>query len=122
MLLYVCKTVNKLKLSIDRMAFSLKTPLSRFRLIGILEGISYLVLLGIAMPLKYLAGWPHAVKVVGWAHGVLFIAYLIALIAVAFDRRWSIVRIIVAFIASLVPFGTFWLESRLKKEEEQTAS
>ncbi|GAB3900249.1 DUF3817 domain-containing protein [Larkinella knui] len=97
---------------------SLKTPLGRFRFIGILEGISYLVLLGIAMPLKYLAGWPHAVKVVGWAHGVLFIAYLVALIAVTIDRRWSLIRVIVAFIASLVPFGTFWLESRLKKEEQ----
>ncbi|GAB3935854.1 DUF3817 domain-containing protein [Larkinella terrae] len=104
------------------MNFSLKTPLGRFRLIGILEGISFLVLLGIAMPLKYLAGWPHAVKVVGWAHGVLFIAYLIALISVTFDRRWSIGRVIIAFVASLVPFGTFWLESRLKKEQEQTVS
>jgi integral membrane protein len=104
------------------MQFSLKTPLSRFRVIGILEGISFLVLLGIAMPLKYLAGWPHAVKVVGWAHGVLFIAYIIALIAVTFDRRWSITRVIVAFIASLVPFGTFWLESRLKQEDEQSIS
>ncbi|RRB07369.1 DUF3817 domain-containing protein [Larkinella rosea] len=103
------------------MNFSLKTPLSRFRLIGILEGISYLVLLGIAMPLKYLAGWPYAVKGVGWAHGVLFIAYLIALIAVTIDRRWSIIRVIVAFIASLVPFGTFWLESRLKKEGQSIA-
>ncbi|RCR70755.1 DUF3817 domain-containing protein [Larkinella punicea] len=104
------------------MPLSLKTPLSRFRFIGILEGISYLVLLGIAMPLKYWAGWPLAVKYVGWAHGVLFIAYLIALIAVAFDRRWSFVRVIVAFIASLVPFGTFWLEGRLKREEEQSVS
>ena len=104
------------------MPLSLKTPLSRFRLIGILEGISYLVLLGIAMPLKYWAGWPLAVKYVGWAHGVLFIAYIIALIAVAIDRRWSFIRVVVAFIASLVPFGTFWLEGRLKNEEEQTVS
>ncbi|WP_460638958.1 DUF3817 domain-containing protein [Larkinella harenae] len=103
------------------MNFSFKTPLDRFRLIGILEGISYLVLLGIAMPLKYMAGWPLAVKYVGWAHGVLFIAYILALISVTFDRRWSIGRVVVAFIASLVPFGTFWLEARLKKEEQQTA-
>jgi integral membrane protein len=101
------------------MPFSLKTPLSRFRFIGILEGISYLVLLGIAMPLKYWAGWPLAVKYVGWAHGVLFMAYIITLIAVAFDRRWSFIRVVVAFVASLVPFGTFWLEGRLKNEEEK---
>ena len=104
------------------MSFSLKTPLGRFRLIGILEGISYLVLLGIAMPLKYWANLPMAVKVVGWAHGVLFIAYLLALISVTFDRRWSIGRVLVAFIASLVPFGTFWLEARLKKEDHQSAA
>ncbi|RYG28884.1 MAG: DUF3817 domain-containing protein [Chitinophagaceae bacterium] len=104
------------------MSLSLKNPLGRFRFIGILEGISYLVLLGIAMPLKYWAGWPLAVKYVGWAHGVLFIAYLIALLAVTIDRRWSFTRVVVAFVASLVPFGTFWLEGRLKNEEEKTVS
>ncbi|MFC5408100.1 DUF3817 domain-containing protein [Larkinella bovis] len=103
------------------MNFSLKTSLGRFRLVGLLEGISYLVLLGIAMPLKYLANLPMAVKMVGWAHGMLFLAYILALIAVTFDRRWSFSRVVVAFIASLLPFGTFWLDGRLKKEEEATA-
>ncbi|MGA0556649.1 DUF3817 domain-containing protein [Larkinella sp. VNQ87] len=98
------------------MSFS-KTALGRFRFVGILEGISYLVLLGIAMPLKYWAGLPQAVKVVGWAHGVLFIAYLVTLISVTFERRWSFGRVWVAFLASLVPFGTFWLDGRLKQEE-----
>ncbi|HTO03360.1 MAG TPA: DUF3817 domain-containing protein, partial [Opitutus sp.] len=50
----------------------LKTPLSRLRFIGWWEGVSFLVLLGIAMPLKYLAGEPAAVRVVGMAHGILF--------------------------------------------------
>ncbi|MFD1143220.1 DUF3817 domain-containing protein [Larkinella insperata] len=104
------------------MQFSLKSPLGRFRFIGILEGISYLVLLGIAMPLKYWANLPMAVKLVGWAHGVLFIAYMLALVSVTFDRRWSFGRVVVAFIASLVPFGTFWLDTRLKKEEQQSTA
>ncbi|WP_345245028.1 DUF3817 domain-containing protein [Nibrella saemangeumensis] len=96
----------------------LKTPLGRFRLIALLEGISYLVLLGIAMPLKYWAGIPEVVKVVGWAHGVLFVAYLVTLLGAAIDRRWSFGRVVFAFIASLVPFGTFYLDKQLKREEQ----
>ncbi|WP_206512960.1 DUF3817 domain-containing protein [Larkinella soli] len=96
----------------------LSTSLGRFRLVAVLEGISYLVLLGIAMPLKYLAGWPQAVKVVGWAHGVLFVAYLVTLLAVWVGRRWSFGRVVVAFLASLIPFGTFWLDRKLKQEEQ----
>lgn len=96
----------------------MKTPISRFRMIGIIEGISYLILLGIAMPLKYLAGIPEAVKVVGWAHGVLFVLYGIALLHVWIDRRWSLGRAFLAFIASLVPFGTFIFDKSLRREEQ----
>jgi len=93
------------------------TTIGRFRLIGITEGISYLLLLGIAMPLKYLAGMPLAVKYTGWVHGLLFILYVAALIHVAFDKRWPLTRVVLAFAASLVPFGTFLLDDRLRKEE-----
>jgi integral membrane protein len=96
----------------------MNTPLSRLRTIGIYEGISYLVLLGIAMPLKYMFDMPLLVKYVGWAHGVLFVLFIVALAQVFFTERWSIVKAIVAFIASLVPFGTFILDKRLKQEEE----
>ena len=65
------------------------TPLARLRLIGLLEGSSFLALLLIAMPLKYLAGQPLAVRAVGMAHGVLFLLYLLALVPVALDRRWG---------------------------------
>ncbi|MFW5972756.1 MAG: DUF3817 domain-containing protein, partial [Bacteroidota bacterium] len=54
----------------------LRTALSRLRLIGFIEGLSYLALLGIAMPLKYMAGMPMAVRYVGWIHGVLFVLYV----------------------------------------------
>lgn len=95
----------------------MNTPTGRFRIIGILEGISYLVLLCIAMPLKYLAHKPEAVKYTGWAHGVLFVLYMLALAHVWYAERWSFKKVVVAFIASLVPFGPFILDSQLKKEE-----
>jgi integral membrane protein len=90
------------------------TARDRFRLIGILEGISYLLLLGIAMPLKYIWDMPLAVKYVGWAHGVLFIAYLIALLIATLKYRWAFWKMLLGGIASLLPFGPFVLDSRVK--------
>jgi integral membrane protein len=101
---------------------SFKSSLASFRSVALLEGISFLVLLGIAMPLKYYAGMPQAVKVVGWAHGVLFVAYILTLVSVTIERRWSFGRVVIAFIASLVPFGTFWLDAKLKREEQNIAA
>lgn len=95
----------------------MKTSLSRFRIIGIAEGISFLILLAIAMPLKYYAGLPLAVKYTGWVHGLLFILYVIALAQVSISKKWPLLKIIIAFGASLIPFGTIILDSRLKKEE-----
>lgn len=93
------------------------STLGRFRLTAILEGISYLVLLGIAMPLKYFAQLPAAVKYTGWIHGVLFVLYITLLLKVWMQYRWSLSKVILAFIASLLPFGTFVLDSKLKKEQ-----
>jgi integral membrane protein len=97
----------------------MRTPISRLRTIGIYEGVSYLLLLGIAMPLKYMAGIPEMVKYVGWAHGVLFVLYMLSVAEVAFTYRWSILKIGAAVIASLLPFGPFILDKRLLKEEEK---
>ncbi|MFE5318720.1 DUF3817 domain-containing protein [Paenibacillus sp. NPDC056579] len=93
-----------------------KTPIGRFRAVGLYEGISYLVLLAIAMPLKYFADFPQAVKVVGMLHGVLFVLYMLALAHVILVHRWNIVKIFGAIIASLVPFGTFVLDAKLRKQ------
>ena len=100
----------------------LKTAIGRLRAVGLVEGVSFLVLLGIAMPLKYLAGIPMAVKVVGWAHGVLFILYVAALAQAAMTGRWGLGRVAVAFVASLLPFGTFVLDGRLRREEREAAA
>ncbi len=90
--------------------------LSWFRNIAIAEGISFLVLLLVAMPLKYLADLPMAVTVVGWAHGVLFVAFL----ALAYEVKTALGKnflfLVKAFIASILPLGTFWLEREMRKE------
>ena len=93
-----------------------KSTLGRFRLAGVLEGISYLVLLGIAMPLKYLADKPDAVKYFGWTHGVLFVTFCLLLVKVWIQYKWSFMKTTVAIIASLLPFGTFILDRKLRKE------
>jgi integral membrane protein len=85
----------------------------------LLEGISFLLLIFIAMPLKYGAGMPLAVKYTGWAHGVLFVLYVILLIQVWIEYKWKFTKVVVAFIASLLPFGTFVLDRNLKKEASQ---
>jgi integral membrane protein len=94
----------------------LRTSVGRLRAIALVEGVSYLVLLGVAMPLKYFAGAPGAVKAVGWAHGVLFVLYLVALVEVTVAHRWRLSRVLGAFVAALVPFGTFILDARLRRE------
>lgn len=92
-----------------------QTPLARLRVVGLLEGTSFLLLLGIAMPLKYLAGMPEMVRVVGWAHGLLFMVYLAAVAHVALERRWPLVRVAAALAASVLPFGPFVLDAYLRR-------
>lgn len=93
------------------------TNLGRLRLVAILEGISFLVLLFVAMPLKYLAGMPLAVRFVGLAHGLLFLGFVHFLIAVHIEKQWPITRSLAAFVASLLPFGPFVLDRKLATEE-----
>jgi integral membrane protein len=94
-----------------------KTPIGRLRAVGLLEGTSFLVLLFIAMPLKYFAGMPLAVKLVGWAHGLLFMLYLLTLGHTASSRRWPLLRVGAGFLASVVPFGPFVFDVWLRREE-----
>lgn len=96
----------------------LDSHLGRLRVVGFVEGVSYLVLLGIAMPMKYLAGLPLAVRYTGWAHGILFILYIAAVVLAAFAHRWPVGRAVKALVASLIPFGTFVLEREWRQEHE----
>ena len=90
--------------------------LGQLRLVAFLEGSSFLILLFVAMPLKYLAGLPLAVRVVGSIHGALFIAFLITLYRAAHARDWPRRRSLTAFIASILPFGTFVFDASLRRE------
>ena len=89
------------------------SSLGQLRLVGRLEAISFLLLLGVAMPLKYALGMPGAVKVVGWAHGVLFMLYCVAVLRAAAECRFRPLLTAGLFIAALVPFGPFVAERRL---------
>jgi integral membrane protein len=90
-----------------------------FRIVSLAEGCSLLLLLLIAMPLKYFMNYPVAVKVVGWIHGVLFIAYVAVLVVLQIRKRWSLLFFLGAFGASLLPFGTFFLDKYLREKEAE---
>ena len=92
--------------------------LSWLRKTGIAEGISFLVLLCIAMPLKYLLHQPMAVKIFGWAHGMLFVSFLFFAWEVKTDRNKSLKWFATAFLAAIIPTGTFFFDKKLKEEEK----
>jgi integral membrane protein len=96
----------------------LKTSISRLRIIGLVEGVSFLVLLAVAMPLKYFAGLPQAVTLVGWLHGLLFITFCIALTQAQQEAKWTLWRTAGLLIAALLPFGPFVIDERLRQEDE----
>ncbi|MEO9893763.1 DUF3817 domain-containing protein [Aurantibacter sp.] len=86
--------------------------LAAFRITAILEGISYLALFAVTMPLKYMAGLPMPNKYVGYAHGVLFIGYIILAILYWYQKKWSFKRLLILLVASLLPFATFYVEKK----------
>ncbi|WP_343486743.1 DUF3817 domain-containing protein [Allomuricauda sp. d1] len=86
--------------------------LKLFRIIAILEGISYLLLFGLTMPLKYWAEIGQPNKWVGYAHGVLFILFVVIAAVFCYERKWSIKRFLILFVASLLPFGTFYADKK----------
>lgn len=90
-----------------------KTNLGLLRIIGLLEGISYLLLLGIAMPLKYMAQMPEFIYPTGLAHGLLFTLYVIFVLIVSWQLKWKLVTIFWALLASLLPFGTFIADKKI---------
>ncbi|WP_316829047.1 DUF3817 domain-containing protein [Pedobacter miscanthi] len=94
----------------------MKSTLSIFRKVAVAEGISYLLLLFVAMPLKYLAHFDSAVKYTGWVHGILFIAYVALLIMTWQEQKWKFGKAILIFFASVLPFMPFVVDRKLKDE------
>jgi integral membrane protein len=90
--------------------------LDLFRKIAVAEGISYVLLVFIAMPLKYWAGIPLAVKYTGWAHGLLFVLYIVLMIMAWTEYKWNFKKAVVIGGASLIPFAPFWVDKKLKED------
>lgn len=95
----------------------LKTAFGRFRLISIIEGLSYLLLVFVAMPIKYLGDNPYPVKIVGMGHGVLFVIFVIALFHVMYKCKWDKGLGFQLFVYSLIPFGLIMIENAIKKQK-----
>ncbi len=88
------------------------------RSLALVEGVSFLVLLLVAMPLKYMWDMPLAVKVVGWVHGALFMALVTLLLQVTVFGQWPLRRAVMVLVAGLLPFGPFVLDRRLRQAEQ----
>ncbi|PCJ79684.1 MAG: hypothetical protein COA57_15485 [Flavobacteriales bacterium] len=96
----------------------LRTNIGRLRIVGFLEGISYLVLLGICMPLKYIGDIPESTFFVGMVHGILFIIYCVLVVVVMVKYKWSLMKTFWALLASVLPFGTFVADVRIFRQQK----
>lgn len=89
-----------------------------FKIIALLEGVSLLLLFFVAMPLKYVWGKPELVKHIGMAHGLLFVLYIIIAFMIREERRWSSKQLAVVCLASVLPFGTFYIDWKYLKSHD----
>lgn len=96
-----------------------KRPITTFRMVGHAEAVSFILLLGIAMPLKYLADMPLAVRIVGSIHGGLFILYLLAAFNAGRAAQWGATQFIEAVVASLLPFGPFVIDRKWREQADR---
>tara|TARA_B100001250_G_C19740188_1_gene762689 strand:+ start:201 stop:539 length:339 start_codon:yes stop_codon:yes gene_type:complete len=93
------------------------SAIRRLRYIGLIEGVSSLLLFFVAMPLKYLYDMPQAVTVVGTIHGVLFILYMLALVQTMIQLKQSLGWAAKVIVAAVFPFGPFFIEADLRREQ-----
>ncbi|MFT5436382.1 MAG: integral membrane protein [Ulvibacter sp.] len=90
--------------------YILEKTIKTFKIISTLEAISFLLLLGIAMPLKYIWDLPQMVQTVGMAHGVLFLLYIAGAVYISQKLNWTIKQLAIAIFCSILPFGPFYIE------------
>ena len=83
-----------------------------FRFVALLEGVSYILLLFIAVPIKYLLNDPTYVKLLGMPHGILFVGYIIFTVIGKNNLKWSYLEFFIVSAASLIPFGTFYVDKK----------
>lgn len=96
----------------------LQTPLGRFRTVSAVEGLSYGLLVFVAMPLKYGLDMPQMVRAMGMAHGVLFVAFVFTLLMAMSARKWSVLRAAMLLVASMIPLGALWIERTCSAETD----
>ncbi len=94
----------------------ISSGIGRLRLVTLLEGISWLILLFIAMPLKYVYGQPEWTRIVGTAHGALFVFFLLFLIMQSIQYNWKMRRTFLVFLSSLIPFGFIYADRKYLQE------
>ena len=97
----------------------IKTSLGRLRIIAFTEGVSYLILLFIAMPLKYVWGQPSAVRSFGSVHGLLFVLYILYVFLCKIEYRWTLKKILILLGISIIPFGNFYADKHYLQTENQ---
>ncbi len=90
----------------------MNSTIKSFKVISVLEALSFLILLGIATPLKYIAGIPEPVSIFGMAHGVLFIMYIIGAFIVKEKLNWPIQTLLIVILCSVLPFGPFYADRK----------
>ena len=83
-----------------------------FRIVSVLEGVSYLLLLFIATPIKYIQDNPEYVKMLGMPHGILFMLYVVLAIMLKKEMKWDTKNFVIILIASVIPFGTFYVDKK----------
>ena len=88
-----------------------------FRIVSFLEGLSYLLLLFIATPIKYIQDNPEYVKMLGMPHGILFMLYVVLAFVIKPEMKWDKKSFWVVLLASIIPFGTFYIDRKYFKKE-----
>ncbi|MFA6248177.1 MAG: DUF3817 domain-containing protein [Mucilaginibacter sp.] len=89
------------------------TNIGRLRIIGFLEGVSLLVLIFIAVPLKYIGHDPAMVKAVGPVHGALFLLFIVNTVSVGVEQKWQLKTTTKVLLACIIPFGTFYIDRKI---------
>lgn len=108
--------MNRIYLILPKIRLTIQIIMLKvFKIIAFLEGISLLFLLFFAMPMKYIYHQPVFVKTIGMAHGLLFIGYILLAIMLKIEEKWPIKKFLIICLASIVPFGTFYIERKYLK-------
>ncbi len=97
----------------------LNSSFNRFKMITLIEGISFIVLIFIAMPIKYMLGEPSVVRTVGSIHGGLFVLYILYLVICHFEYNWNFKKSAILFLMSFIPFGNFYADKKYLQTENQ---